>query len=86
VGKEVQMKPKYAPLSRVEAERRESLFLWLRERASREPRDARFDSDDRARLGHAYSHDPLGVTRGVLWTAGAAIVFWTLLFWVLSPQ
>jgi hypothetical protein len=84
VGKEVHMNPKYAPLSRVEAERRESLFLWLRTRPAGEDTGAQFDSDDWHDLDYAYRHDPLGVTRGILWTAGGAIAFWALLFWVLN--
>ena len=78
------MKPKYLPTSPVEDERRERLFQWLRDRSSRECTGARFDLIERRDPNGPYGFDPLGVTRGILWTALAAVGIWGFLFWVIA--
>jgi hypothetical protein len=32
------------------------------------------------------NHDPLGFTRGLLWTAGGAVAIWAIICWVLATQ
>jgi hypothetical protein len=54
-------------------------IIPLRRKSTRD-RDACLGLESLARL----EHDPLAITRGVLWTLAAALAFWGLLIWVLS--
>jgi len=58
---------------------RKNNIIPLRSKRTRD-RAARFGLESLAQL----EHDPLAITRGVLWTLTAALAFWGLLIWVLS--